>query len=343
MKTPGSGEEVKPDPTKASSINEPTESDRVLSKSETLAQQEAAKVATEVEEEVEESYEEEEYDEVDIEVGKEPSGSRLQLYTPSSLLNWGQFEAKYFQQIYTQNKFFDPAGEVQPQGARTTYYSGIGNFTLGYNSRLNFGFDFWVQSVLIGDEDSSPFGILKFPAASATSRTALTTIGPKVKWQPFERIGDFTVQSSFLIPIAKDPQGEMNGRPYLASKNFLWWTQLFYTLNFHDNWQLFTELDIYWNIDKKFDFQNGGFFALPASAFLSYFPTSKLTFYVNSQFWPTLGENVVSSWWFQMGLGAKYQLSSSVDLEISHGRFLAGRGAAGPARTYNLGVRFVKF
>lgn len=269
-------------------------------------------------------------------------GNRLQLYTPSSLLSWGQYEVKFFQQLYTQTEFFDGEGNSIPQGGRSNFYSGIFNFTLGYNQRVNFGFDAWVQGASIDPESGSPFKIFSFPGGNQ-GRFLLSAIGPKVKWQPFRRLNNFTLQSSLLLPVARDPEGRENNRPFVATQNHLWWTQIFYTWNFHRQLQLFAEIDLYWNIDRRFDFQQSGFFATPASVFFSYFPTNKATLYVNSQFWPTLGEGLVSSWWYQAGIGGKYQVSKGIDLEASVGRFLAGRGSAGPATTYNFGVRFVKW
>lgn len=264
----------------------------------------------------------------------------LQLYTPSSMLNWGQFEAKFFQQLYTQTHFFDADGKAVPQNARSTYYSGIINFVLGYSSRLNFGVDAWVQSVLIDAETSSPFQLFSF-RASPFSRTALTAIGPKIKFQPLPKVNGLTLQSSFLLPVAKDPQGRSNGKPYLATENMLWWTQIFYTKMLAEKVQLFTELDAYWSINRGVDPSGSGSFSTPASLFLSYFPTNRITVYGMNQFWPTLGEGVFSSWWYQVGLGAKYRIADGFDLEFMYGRFLAGRSAAGQATALNFGVRFV--
>ncbi len=276
----------------------------------------------------------------------EPKGNRLQLFTPSSMLQWGQFEAKFFQQLYTQKAFFDVNGDAVDEKYRSNYYSGIGNFVLGYNSHLNFGVDFWVQSVYLDSTIGSPFNLFS-GNRGPWGRTALTAIGPKVKWQPISSLNNFTVQSSFLLPIAKNSEGEyVDGQiivPYLATKNYLWWTQVFYTNNLSAKLQLFAEVDFYWNIDRRFDLLQSGFIAIPATLFLSYFPTSKITFYTNSQFWPTLGEGVVSTWWWQAGLGGKYQFNQNFDLELSVGRFLAGRGSAGPATVFNLGLRFVKW
>jgi hypothetical protein len=264
---------------------------------------------------------------------------RLQLYTPSSLFDLGQFEVKFFQQLYSQTRFWNGEGNAVDQGNRSNYYSGIGNVLFGINKRINLGVDFWIQSVYIDPEEKSPFRLFTFPGAP-NGRTALTAIGPKVKFQPFPGLNGFTVQSSFLFPTASDPEGRSNGLPYLATENYLSWTQIFYTHNFSSRFQLFTELDLYWNINRG---EGNGFFATPASVFLSYFPTKKITVYVMNQFWPTWGGSFFSSYWYQAGIGGKVQLGRSLDLELSYGRFLVGRNAAGPAQAFNLGLRFVKW
>lgn len=273
---------------------------------------------------------------------KDTKGNKLQLYTPSSMLDWGQFEVKYFQQLYSQTSFWNAEGEAVPLNNRSNYYSGIFNFVLGYNKRLNFGVDAWLQSVFIDSASGSPFRLFTRPSG-AMGRTAITAIGPKIKWQPFARLNGLTLQSSLLLPVARDPEGRNNNRPFLATQNIIWWTQVFYTYNISQQFQLFAEIDFYWNVDRQLDFQQSGFIAMPMSAFFSYFPTGKATLYANTQLWPILGEGVVSSWWWMAGVGGKYQFSPSVDIELSYGRFLMGRGSAGPAQTFNLGLRFVKW
>jgi hypothetical protein len=264
---------------------------------------------------------------------------RLQLFTPSSLYECGQFEFKFFQQLYTQTRYFGPVGTAIDQNNRSSYYSGIGNLLVGINRRFNAGVDFWVRSVLIDDENRSPFRLFTFPGAPG-GRTALTAIGPKIKFQPFPGLNGFTLQSSFLFPVASDPEGRNNGLPYLATENYLSWTQIFYTHNFSSQFQLFSEIDLYWDINRG---EGNGSFSNPVSVFFSYFPTPRITFYAMNQFWPTWGESLFSSWWYQAGLGGKIQLGRNVDIELMYGRFLAGRNAAGPAQAFNLGVRVVKW
>ena len=88
---------------------------------------------------------------------------------------------------------------------------------------------------------------------------------------------------------------------------------------------------------------------LPASAFLSYFPTSKITVYamtqhvhrytndidpVNSNDW------LVPSNYTASGLGFKYQIMKKMNLELLYTNFWRGRNS-GLGNTFNLGIKFL--
>ena len=254
--------------------------------------------------------------------------------TPAYLLKPGEWEAKWYNQVYTQTAYYDGSGAAIDQGARSTYYSGIFSAMFGSRTRLNFGLEAWMQSVRLDAKDSGPFRVLWFERIPG-SRTALTFVGPKLRIPLTQRM---SLQSSFLIPTAKDPEGRAPGRPYLASENFLWWSQLTYQAELGQRFQLYAQVDPYWNINRK---EGNGFLALPASAFLTYLPHHKFSLFGNTQFWPQLGSGGFSAWWLQVGGGAKYALTHRLTLELAYGRFVAGRNSAGPADAYNFGIRYI--
>ncbi|MBL4594197.1 MAG: hypothetical protein JKX68_10335 [Flavobacteriales bacterium] len=78
--------------------------------------------------------------------------------------------------------------------------------------------------------------------------------------------------------------------------------------------------------------------AVPFDLFLSYFPTKKITIYLQNQIWPTIGDKGLSSYFVQEGLGLKYQLFKGVELETSYTTFILGENA-GAGQTFNLGIR----
>ncbi len=263
---------------------------------------------------------------------------RLQRFTPSSMLDWGQWEAKLFQQVYSQTRYFDMQGKPQAQGNLSSYYSGIASITLGCNRWFNFGAEAWLRSVRIDAPDASPFKVLGFQSGP-NSRTALSAIGPKLKFQPFAHQPGFSLQTALLIPVGRQMEANSRNQPYLATENLQWWTQFYYTWNFARRWMLFAQLDAYaaLNTGGKEQTQPSSF-ALPASVYLSCFPSPRFTVYAYNQVWPT-----VSTVWYQAGMGGKYRIAEGLELEASYGRFLAGIGAAGQANAFNLGIRFVKW
>ena len=90
----------------------------------------------------------------------------------------------------------------------------------------NIYFDFWIKSVRIDNTNSSPFTTLLFQN-NPNSRTALSGIGPKVKFQPFKQLSRLSIQSTFLFPTAQDLEGVSNGRPFLSQDSYISITQVF--------------------------------------------------------------------------------------------------------------------
>jgi len=79
----------------------------------------------------------------------------------------------------------------------------------------------------------------------------------------------------------------------------------------------------------------------PAGIFFSYFPTKRLTFYVQQEFWPNFGNNGISSWFRQEGLGMKVQVINGIlEAEASYTRFTMGANT-GAGQTINFGLRLI--
>jgi hypothetical protein len=254
------------------------------------------------------------------------------------MLAWGEWEARYYQQIYTQSHYFDAQGKARPQGSRSSYYTGIASINLGCKPWINFGVDLWIRAVRIDDQDASPFHFFSFGPAIA-SRAGIAAIAPKVKIQPFKKRNGLTFQSAVLLPLARDLEGAQSGRPYLATQNLVAWTQVYFTQNIGLHGQIFAEADLYASINTgRANQHQPSSLALPISVYGSYFFTQRLTCYLMNQVWPTS-----NSIWYQAGVGAKYRFSEGFELELMYGRFLAGVNAAGQANALNLGARLVKW
>lgn len=58
----------------------------------------------------------------------------LQSITPSSIMKRGQVEVKLFNNLYTQQAFFDSTSEKQDIGFRENYFTSANYFLVGVNS-----------------------------------------------------------------------------------------------------------------------------------------------------------------------------------------------------------------
>jgi hypothetical protein len=72
-------------------------------------------------------------------------------------------------------------------------------------SRLNFGVDFYFSHVR-GDSDisSSPFRVLGNNSETGTSIRNFSAIGPRIRWMPFRKLPELTVQGSVVFGV-NDP------------------------------------------------------------------------------------------------------------------------------------------
>ena len=94
-----------------------------------------------------------------------------------------------------------------------------------------------------------------------------------------------------------------------------------------------------------------GMLDLPASVFLSYFPTKRITFYAMTQHVHRYTNNIdpdnpiVTDWVVPMnytasGVGFKYQVLSNLNIELLYTNFWRGRNS-GLGNTFNLGIKFL--
>jgi len=271
------------------------------------------------------------------------ANNSTQEYTPSVLYQKGQWEYKFFNNLYTQTRGFDNEGNIVDFGNRSNFFTSINQFALGINSRINIGADVWINSVRINDAvKDSPFNVLRFEQTQNT-RTEIAHVGPKIKIIPFKNLSHLSFQTTFLIPLAKDMEGRMNGRPFLSRDSYISITQIFYDQSISDKFQLFFQLSPWIYIANEKPLAGVSRFSVssPASIFFSYFPTKRLTFFVQQEFWPNYGNTGISSWFRQEGLGIKFQIiKGKLEAEASHTRFSIGANT-GAGQTFNFGLRLI--
>lgn len=283
---------------------------------------------------------------------EETSKSVIQEYTPSKLLKKGQWDIKFFNSIYTQTEQTDERSNSVTIPRQTFFTNTTEIFTgVSDNSRVNVGLIFQVRSNTLGGQGA--LEVLSFEDNGNDRRSGLATIAPSVRVQPFKNIPNFSFTSSLFIPVFEDQPGG-----FLDQRSFAWDTRFFYDKTFGgDKWQLFTEVDFRFNfgdtrenvaIDENSSerFAGNSLF-LPFSAFLSYFPTSKSTIFINGQQTFLIGidnpqfngggnfsQNATL-----FGFGGKYQLTQVLNLEASFSKFVRGNNFQGLGQTFSLGLR----
>ena len=258
--------------------------------------------------------------------------SNIQEYTPSKLLNKGQWDIKWFNNLYTQTKSTFSSGKEPRETFFTSsidVFSGVSN-----NNRLNVGLLIELRSNVIGDRDA--LEVFKFDGDSNTARSGITSFAPAIKYNPIKNIGNFTIQTAFHIPLIDN---ETENGVFLDQKGFTFQNRFFYDYNISNQWQLFTELNTEYHFGKKEESFANNSFSLTPGVFLSYFPSRKFTILVLAQHSQRLDiGNDFPQDYSALGGGAKYQLNDVLNIETLYTNFVRGNNT-GLGQTFNIGLR----
>lgn len=263
-----------------------------------------------------------------------PQQSNIQQYTPSKLIGKGQWDLKWFNNLYTEtedtftgdiprNTFFTSTLEV---------YTGVGQ-----NKRWNVGAIFEFRSNVVGGRGA--LEVFQFDGEEGSARSGFTSIAPSVKFVPIASVSNFSIQSSFFIPLVDN---EVENGVFLDQNGFIWQNRLFYDYTFPGNkWQIFSEINSELNFggaDKSFANNS---LRLTPGVFLSYFPSSKFTVLVLAQHSQLLDLGSDFSQDFTaLGGGAKYQLTDALNVEVLYTNFVRGTDT-GLGETFNIGLRAI--
>ena len=272
--------------------------------------------------------------EVETEV-EEQQKSNIQEYSPSKLLKKGQWDIKWFNGLYTQTKSTFSEGKEPRQTFFTSTIEAFTNFS--ESNRFNIGAIIEMRSNVIGNRNA--LDVFKFDGESATARSGITSIAPSVKVAPFKNISNFSIQSSFHIPLVNN---ETENGVYLDQKGYTWQNRFFYDYTFKgDKFQLFTELNAEYHFGKKEDSFANNSLGLSPGVFISYFPSQKFTVFGLVQYSQRidLGNDFEQNY-TAVGGGAKYQLTKKLNIETLYTNFVDGKNT-GLGETFNVGLRLL--
>lgn len=258
--------------------------------------------------------------------------SNIQTYTPSKLLNKGQWDIKLFNNLYTETKFADGNGTSIAKARENYFTSTIEAFTgVSENNKLNFGAIIEIRSNTNGGRNA--FSVFSFDDDATTARSGITSFAPAIKLQPFSTVGNFSIQTALHIPLVKN---ETENGVFLDQTAWSFQNRFFYDYTFsNSDWQLFAELNTEYNFGNDTSFANNTFVFAPG-VFLSYFPNSKFTILGLAQHSQRFGDFTQD--YTALGIGAKYQLSSILNLETIYTSFVRGTDN-GLGQTFNIGLR----
>ena len=276
---------------------------------------------------------------------EETGGSVIQTLTPSKLISKGQYDIKWFNNLYTQTESTFSEG-TEPR--QTFFTSTLEGYTgVSENNRVNVGLILEFRSNVIGGRDA--LDVFSFDGDATTARSGLTSIAPSVKFVPFSTVNNFSIQSSLFIPLVEN---EVENGVFLDQKGFTWQNRFFYDYTFPgDDFQIFAELNSEFNFGDEIGFddngvQTEGSFAnnslnLTPGIFFSYFPSSKFTVLALAQHSQRidLGNNFEQDF-TAVGGGAKYQLTDELNIEALYTNFVRGSNT-GLGETFNIGLRAV--
>ena len=265
---------------------------------------------------------------------QENEGSVIQTYTPSKLLKKGQWDIKWFNNLYTQTKVANSNGDITKNLDRETFFtSSIDIFTgVSENSKINVGLLAELRSNVIGDR--SALDIFSFDGERGTARSGLTSIAPVIKFNPLKDVSNFTIQSAFHIPLISE-ESDAQG-VFLDQTAYTFQNRFFYDYTLPSgNWLLFTELNTEYNFGDDESFANGTFVLAPG-VFMSYFPSDKSTILGFVQHFQRLGD--FEQDFTAVGFGGKYQLTKTLNLEALYSSFVRGSNT-GIGESFNIGLR----
>jgi len=271
-----------------------------------------------------------------------------QVYYPTKLYGKGGYELKIFNNYYTQND----------QGDRFNFFSSFFQLLLGTSKRINYGIDVKLRSV---NQGSIPlFSALKFQTRSFDeaetglnfSRAGISGIGPRIKYQPFDKYPNINfLHTVYFVPLSAAQGNDDYG--YADYNNLQFFNQMFFEKEYSVKRRLFLDVGLHVENIKLGVQRNQEHFMpiqLPVTAIYSYFPNTDLTLYglgsfgqrLDIRYAPDSDTSTNYTVYGQVGAGVKYFVTDFLEAEFLYTNFIdttPGR----TAHTFNLGLRFFRF
>ena len=256
----------------------------------------------------------------------------IQRYIVTAIIPKGTIELKIFNNLYSERTGID--GNLQ---TRTSFFTTSTDVLYGLNNRFNMGMSARFRRTQRSTLPISIFSVLN-PSVTDQSRTGLTAIGPLIRWSPYPKWSRTTIQSSLLFPLGSSLEGTSD-LLYIDWDGLSWYTKLATDISIRTKYALYTEIGLV--VEDMGVVSQGASFrtSLPATAILSFVPQQRFIVYTIASFSPFLQKPF--DFYYQAGLGSKYQITSNVEVEVLYtifsNRYLTE--SKGRAETLNVGLR----
>ncbi|CAM1343139.1 hypothetical protein [Tenacibaculum amylolyticum] len=261
--------------------------------------------------------------------------NNLQVFTPSKLLNKGQWDIKWFNSLYTETKRTGDKNSDSESIPRQNFFtSTLEVFTgISDNNRINVGGIIEFRSNTFGGRQALSVFSLE---DTSSDRKGISSIAPAVKIQPLENIGNFSIQSALHIPLL-DSGDERDANGFLDQTAWAFQNRFFYDYTFPSGkWQLFTEINTEYSFGDDQSFANNTFLVVPG-VFMSYFPTQDATVLGFVQHSERFGDFAQDN--TALGFGGKYQITDVLNVEVLYSNIVRGFNFQGLGETYSIGLR----
>ncbi len=262
--------------------------------------------------------------------------SNIQTYTPSKLLNKGQWDVKLFNGLYTQTKQTGADSSESSSIPRSNFNTTtLEVFTgISENSRVNIGAIIEYRSNTIGGR--SALAVFEL-SDDNLSRNGFSNISPSIRIQPFKNIGNFSYQGTIHIPLIEKGD-DSSGDIFLDQSTWVFQNRVFYDYTLPSGkWQLFTELNTEYSFGDEDSFSDKTFVIAP-SIFMSYFPSNTTTVLGFVQHSQRVGGNFQQNN-SSIGFGGKIQLNDTLNLEALYSKIVRGHNFQGLGNTFSVGLR----
>lgn len=257
------------------------------------------------------------------------------------LVKKGELELYSFNSLLTSSQFNDKQGNNSNLPGKYLLFNSLFqvNYGVSANRRFNVGLDVSYRAYRYSPDKSDP--IFSVFEGGPTTVRSLAYVGPRVRWQPFSRISNFTYQSHVWFPIAKESRQDD-----LGTSRINWGHTFFYYKYFSRKVGLFGQASFTFAFPTSASGDNAKTeYYMPLSLSLVFVPSPKnILFGTVTYSWTNYDLSKITegadSDFAQYGIGYQRVISKYFFANISYYGTLMARNY-GVWNGFNLGVRYV--